>query len=315
MRFLHPRIRYRGLASSQTETIKVKIIDPQGRLLAGRSAPDGFTQACDVTFLCGTENISDAIDGMGASDLSLFSAGVWKCEFWIEEDMVFSTDVEIKAKEATYLRVDNRNSLSTSFDADGGSKTYNISTDGSDWYAYDVPDFCEVTSKSSASLTLRCDANTSSQVRKGTVKISSGDKCVQIGVFQEAGKSFAINRVWVDFNLTENGATGLMIHVDFNATDVERHSLNVVAYFEYSTGAPLKDTDGTYRTSDGQVAVEKTVTAQSDYSQWGDFKLFMPYSQIHTPSGSHSLRLYVQIHDRSTGVRETSGYTNFTFAH
>lgn len=314
MRFLHPRIRYRGLESPKTETIKIKIINPQGELLAGgESVPAGFTQLCDVTFLWGPNNISYAIDGMGHHDFSSFSAGVWTYELWIKEDKVFSAYVEIKAKGATYLMIDNRTSLSTSFDADGGSKTYNISTDGSDWYAYDVPDFCQITNRGYNSLTLRCNTNTAPHERKGTMKIICGDKCVQIGVFQEAGKSIEINRVWADFNLEESGANGLMIHVDFSATDIEQHSLNVVAYFEYSTGTPLKDTDGNYRASDGRIAVEKTVTAQFDYSQWGDFKLFMPYSQIHTPSGNHSLRFYVQIYDKTTGVQETSGYTDFTF--
>lgn len=313
MRFLHPRVKYRGLAFSQTETIKVKLINPQGELLAGQSAPDGFTQLCDVTFDSGTENTLSTIDGMGASTLSIFSSGVWTCELWIKNKKVFSAKVDIKTKEATYLMVDKRTSLSTSFDADGGMKVYNISTDGSDWSVYDVPDFCEVMSKSPTSLTLRCNANTSPYERKGSMKIYCGDKYVQIGVLQEAGKNIVFNRIWVDFNMEENGTKGLIIHVDFGATDVEQHTLNVTAYFEYSTGSPLKDTDGAYRSSDGRVAVEKTVTAKSYDSQWGDLKLFMPYSQIHTSSGNHSLRLYVQIYDKNTGMRENSGYTSFTF--
>lgn len=307
MRFLHPRIRYGGLSSAKSMTINIRIINPQGKILRGSS------RACEVYLLGGPENVSYMIDGIGDADSSLFSSGVWIYELWIKDEKIYSAKVEIHSKDATYLVVDNQPSLSTSFDADGGLKTYRISTDGSDWQVRDVPDFCDVTSKNASSLTLRCNTNISPRARKGSMKIICGDKSVPIGIFQEAGKSIAINRVWVDFSMEESGTNGMMIHVDFNATDVEQHSLNIVAYFEYSTGTPLKDTDGSYRASDGRVAVEKTVTAQFDYSQWGDFKLFMPYSQIHTPSGNHSLRLYVQIYDKNTGVRETSGYTDFTF--
>lgn len=313
MRFLQPRIKYRGLQSTETVVVDAKIISPQGVIMsADPSAPPGFTQSCEVTFLRGTGNVSYSIDGIGSSVTSLFSAGIWTYELWIEGEKIFSTNVEIQAKDATYLMVDNRTSLSTSFDADGGSKTYDISTNGSDWYVSDIPDFCEVTNKRANSLTIRCATNTSTHDRKDFLKIICGDKSVQVVVFQEAGKSIEINKVWADLNILESGEYGMVIHVDFSALDVEQHVLNVSACFEYSDGTPLKDSDGSYRTSTGQVAVEKTVKAQFDYSQWGDFKLFMPYSQIHTPSGKHIIRFYVQIYDGKTGAMEKSGYMNFT---
>lgn len=188
------------------------------------------------------------------------------------------------------------------FDSDGGSQEITISTDGEWEISVNVADWAQLT-KYSNSVVLSVPRNTSRSSRSDYFEIKADNYTRRVNFSQNGDDSpyAQINRIWVDHNEFYNGQKGMMIHIDFEANGLLNHTLNPVAYFEFSDGTALEDYDGSYRTTDGHVSVGDTGVSNYEGCQWKDFKLFMPYEQLHMSSGSYSLQFSVNIYDKSDG--------------
>ncbi|MCM1036120.1 MAG: hypothetical protein NC406_02175 [Bacteroides sp.] len=220
-----------------------------------------------------------------------------------------------QASSDTYLKVDGKTAVSTSFAGTGGTETFYISTDADSWRTWGVPPFCEVTSRSATSFTIRCKPNTESSARTDYMKVKTDNHEVRIDIRQAAGSAGKINRIWVDHNHFQGMQKGMLIHIDFEVDGLRGHTINPVAYFEFSDGSALKDFDGSYRTTDGHVGVGHKSTADYEGTRWKDFKLFMPYNQLHMSRGSFSLQFKVYIYDSTTDktLVQSDAY-GFTFS-
>ena len=53
------------------------------------------------------------------------------------------------------------------------------------------------------------------------------------------------------------------------------------AYFYCPNGTPIKDTNGSNRTSDGNVATHVNFTPNYENCTFNDLAIFMPYSELH----------------------------------
>ena len=213
----------------------------------------------------------------------------------VEEDY---TVTEV-TPSATYLNVSDNNII---FDSDGGSQEITISTDVEWEISVNVADWAQLT-KYSNSVVLSVPRNTSRSSRSDYFEIKADNYTRRVNFSQNGDDSpyAQINRIWVDHNEFYNGQKGMMIHIDFEANGLLNHTLNPVAYFEFSDGTALEDYDGSYRTTDGHVSVGDTGVSNYEGCQWKDFKLFMPYEQLHMSSGSYSLQFSVNIYDKSDG--------------
>lgn len=218
-------------------------------------------------------------------------------------------------KSDSYLKVDDKNAVVTSFKASGGSETFYVSTDAESWTTWGIPSFCEVTNKTSTSFTLKCSPNNTGSDRSDYMKVKTGNHEVRIDINQSSSSGAKINRIWVDYNTFNGGQKGMMIHIDFEVMGLKNHIINPVAYFYFSNGNRLNDYDGSYHTTDGQVSVGDTSKADYDGTQWNDFKLFMPYNQLHMGTGNYDLKFQIEIHDKTSGKSLLrSDYQGFTFS-
>lgn len=107
--------------------------------------------------------------------------------------------------------------------------------------------------------------------------------------------SASIERVWVDHNVVQGGATGMLIHVRFSVKRMRGESGTVAAYFYFSSGKCLRDSDGKFTTADGSVSVAKEYEPQYDKALFEDLTIFMPVDQLHLASGHHDLCFHVQV--------------------
>lgn len=221
-----------------------------------------------------------------------------------------------RPSSGSYLYVDNKTAVSTSFPSSGGTETFTVSTDAGSWTTWGIPSFCEVTNRTSTSFTLKCNANNTGSARSDYMKIKTDGQEVRIDISQSAGNSASatVNRVWVDHNEYQNGLKGMLIHVDFETKGIRGHDVEVGCFFEFANGTPLKDYDGQYKSPDGQVAIGKTDDATYENTHWSDFKLFMPHNQLHMSNDKADLRFKVQIYDLDTRTTlAVSDYYNFTW--
>ncbi len=109
-----------------------------------------------------------------------------------------------------------------------------------------------------------------------------------------------IKQVWVEHNVYKNNRKGMQIHVNFQVDRLKGKQIEVAAYFHFDNGTKLKDSDGQFKTRDGQVCAYSRMEPSYDSSTWEDFKLFLPYQQLHVTDGvKHQLKFNVFVWDNS----------------
>ena len=177
-------------------------------------------------------------------------------------------------------------------------------------------------SRSGNTLTVKIEPNTSSSSRSDyfNVKTTDGSKVQKISLTQtgtsgNTAASATIHKVWVDHNEYVNGRKGMRIHVSMNAVNLKGKQCRAVAYFYTNSGSPLKDTNDSYCTTDGNVSCGENFTPIYDNSRFDDFELFMPYSELHiTYKGE--FKLFVNLWDKSispSGDLAESDWVYFTY--
>ena len=121
--------------------------------------------------------------------------------------------------------------------------------------------------------------------------------------------------IWVDHNVFEDGREGMRIHVKFTVDDLQNSEGLCIAYFYFADGRKLSDSNGQYKTTDGQVSVSRSFTPSYVNTIYRDFKLFMPYSELHFSGiGKWDLKFRVRIYSKATAsFLAIADWINFTY--
>ncbi len=351
MRYLTPKISYSGLSSSQTKTVYVKIIKPDGSLLTGSSSPNGYTYSHTITFYSGYNSCE--VLGWGNNNGGVYSGGTYTIEFWIDGSKAYSANVYINPEEkltisdVTFANTTKNGSILDEY----GQTLY------SDKMRYLKPKISYSGLNSSQRKTVYVkiikpdgSLSTGNSSPNGysfsrEITFLSGHNSYEVlgwgsdngGVYSCGGtytiefwidgsrvyssnfkihQSSKVNKVWVDHNVYQNGQKGMKIHIDFETKGAKGHTIWPVAYFYYSDGTKLQDYDGNYNTADNQVSTSQKGTATYDHSLWSDFTLFLPYDQLHLSSGNYNLKFNITIYDHTDNnkILTTYDYVNFTFS-
>lgn len=184
VQYVKPRISYSGLYSNdQSVTLYYKIFTPSGSLICGSSSPTCYSYKQNITIKPGSNTIT--LDGWGSSSGATYKEGKHKVEYWLDGEKIYETSFTVKKKEgvATYLTVDSKTAVSTSFSSSGGSETFYVKTDAGSWETWGVPSWCEITNKTETTFTIKCSYNSGAK-RTDWMKIKAGGKEVRIDITQ-----------------------------------------------------------------------------------------------------------------------------------
>jgi hypothetical protein len=106
------------------------------------------------------------------------------------------------------------------------------------------------------------------------------------------------------FHKNENNERGFEVGVRFATKNHKNSPCTVAVYFYDSGGNPLRDIDGVDCCKAGNVAVFKNVTPQHTECEFKDFRVFVPFRQLHLQMGKrHDLAYQVLTWN---GHKETS---------
>jgi hypothetical protein len=107
--------------------------------------------------------------------------------------------------------------------------------------------------------------------------------------------SATFQKVWVDYNVTEEGRSGMRIHTAFKALGMKGVSAYLQIRFQSSDGVWLKDKNGAFNHQDGSVAVFRSMKPGFDPAVYEDLDAFMPYDELDLPAGKYALKMDVDV--------------------
>lgn len=201
----------------------------------------------------------------------------------IDTDTI-AADTMVEYTKATRLNV---SSDKVYLNSDGDLETIVVETDGNWQIGTNATDWVGLAGYGD-SLYISASINKGRE-RTDYFTIIAGDLEKRIDIIQSASSSpyGEITKIWVDYNVYNGGEEkGMMIHVAFNVNNMLGKEGMVCAYFYFSDGTALTDTNGRYETTDGNVAVGKDFAPSYENSIYNDFHLFMPYSELHLDSSA-----------------------------
>lgn len=103
------------------------------------------------------------------------------------------------------------------------------------------------------------------------------------------------DKMWVDYNITENRKLGMRIHAKLNIKNMVGVQTNIALYFEKQNGDKLYSDNNSYRSKGGQTAVYKSFNPPYQSSDYNDVQLFIPYDEFNLTKGSHDLKIHADI--------------------
>ena len=98
-------------------------------------------------------------------------------------------------------------------------------------------------------------------------------------------------KLWVDYDVTDSGVKVMKIHVKFTAYDMQNMDAYLAVFFQYDDeiGKWLMDKNNKYNSSDGYVAVYRSIKPQYNPAVYNNLDIFMPYSELDLDPGEYDL--------------------------
>jgi len=125
--------------------------------------------------------------------------------------------------------------------------------------------------------------------------------------------SAEFEKIWVDYNVRENGRLGMRIHVKFSVYNMKDVDSQLVVYFEKSDGTKLKSTSREFSSKDGQVAVYRALKPGYDDTIYKDLEVFMPYDELKLGKGKYDLKMDADVIYENGDLVEHLGYHDFQY--
>ncbi len=199
------------------------------------------------------------------------------------------------------LLVNGCNEIDVYKTSSAGQMTFRIETDADNYEIHSLPQWIRLDSKDKASFTISYGQNFDVKERISNFNVKAGGMSANIRLTQYHGKvEGKIRNITLEHNVTDNNVKGMKIHVSFNIKGMYKVKGTCVAYFYYENGKPVKDYNGTYRTSGGNASASKDFTPNYNSSSFNDLIIFMPYSELEVGNGKHSLKFYCTVWDSNS---------------
>lgn len=111
-------------------------------------------------------------------------------------------------------------------------------------------------------------------------------------------------KLWIDYDVYENGVKGMKIHVKFTAYDMMNVDSYLAIYFQYDDELEgwLMDKNDKFNSTDGYVAVYRSMKPQYNPAVFNDLDVFMPYDELDLDPGMYDLAMDVKLIYKAGGA-------------
>jgi hypothetical protein len=133
---------------------------------------------------------------------------------------------------------------------------------------------------------------------------------------RSSGPSATFDKLWIDYDVYDNGVKGMKIHVKFTAYDMLNMDGYVAIYFQYDDEIEdwLMDKNNSYKSTDGYVAVYRSIKPLYNPAVYNDLDVFMPYNELDLDPGQYDLAMDVKLIYKAGGLisKLTTYYFEYT---
>lgn len=231
-----------------------------------------------------------------------------------------SDEVTMRLEQSSYrsqrLLVNDKKVVDSNLSAASGQITYKVATDADSYEVTSLSSWFKVIAQGTESFTISYEENPKRTERTDWFKVKAEGMEVKINLTQAAQKiTGQIEDVTVEHDVYEDGVKGMKIHLKFSVQKMKGILGRCVAYMYYEDGTPLKDTNGSYRTTDGQCSFGKDFTPSYDSSTFNDFVIFVPLTELEAGKGKHNMKFSCTVWEKSSDNSNSiarSDYYSFT---
>lgn len=112
------------------------------------------------------------------------------------------------------------------------------------------------------------------------------------------------DKLWIDYNVYENGVKGMKIHVKFTTYDMLNVDSYLAIYFQFDDELEdwLRDKNDKFSSTDGYVAVYRSMKPQYNPAVYNDLDVFMPYDELDLDPGQYDLAMDVKLIYKAGGT-------------
>jgi len=121
------------------------------------------------------------------------------------------------------------------------------------------------------------------------------------------------DKIWVDYNVRENGRLGMRIHVKFWVFNLKDVDTDLAIYFEKADGTKLKSSNRNFSSKDGQVAVYRALKPAFVNTTYNDLDVFMPYDELKLSKGKYDLKMDADVICKNGDLVEHLDYYDFQY--
>lgn len=127
-----------------------------------------------------------------------------------------------------------------------------------------------------------------------------------------------LHKMWVDFDVTQNGKLGMLIHVSFSAYDMKGVEAGLTCFFKYADGEPdsyirhEENKGDMYHNQNGYLQAVTVIRPSSDIMTYDDLEVFMPYEEFKLGPGEYDLTIDVILQRRTSNIAYFKMY-DFTY--
>lgn len=121
----------------------------------------------------------------------------------------------------------------------------------------------------------------------------------------------SFDKIWVDYNVTENGRLGMRIHIKFSVYKMKDQKIYLAVYFQKKDGTSLTSSDPDYSSANGNLAVFSALKPGYDSTDYNDLQVFMPYGAFDLKRGKNDLKMDVDLIYENGDLIEHLTYNDF----
>lgn len=112
---------------------------------------------------------------------------------------------------------------------------------------------------------------------------------------KKSSSKASFDRIWVDYNVTEQGRKGMRVHTKFSVHKMKDEKIYLAIYFQKKDGTAITSKNPDYTSQNGNLAIFSSLKPAYENTDYNDVRLFVPYGEFDLKRGKNDLKMDVDL--------------------